>query len=65
MGATFTLSLPLVSSTRPAVASGADGEVSSPISLGGITVLVVDDEADAREPAAAGAGSARPPKCSR
>jgi len=50
MGATFTLSLPLVSSTRPAVASGADGEVSSPISLGGITVLVVDDEADAREP---------------
>jgi signal transduction histidine kinase len=54
-GATFVVSLPFVNfkgaerPERPAIAAGLHLEVKCPPSLQGLRVLVVDDEADARE----------------
>ena len=47
LGATFTVRLPLMP-TQPTVESNAHSPEGSP-SLGGVQVLVVDDEADSRE----------------
>jgi two-component system, chemotaxis family, CheB/CheR fusion protein len=48
-GATFIVSLPLASEARAAVGPKG-GSGGAPASLRGFTVLVVDDEAEAREP---------------
>ena len=48
-GATFTVSLPVTSEARPAI-TPTEPRVSSPVSLAGLMVLVVDDELEAREP---------------
>ncbi|HEU5182474.1 MAG TPA: chemotaxis protein CheB [Candidatus Polarisedimenticolia bacterium] len=48
-GATFTVSLPLASEPRAAVAP-VKGPELSPASLAGSMVLIVDDELEAREP---------------
>jgi CheY-like chemotaxis protein len=50
-GATFTVKLPLLEAARP----GADGdgsragEAGGPVNLGGVRVLLVDDESDSRD----------------
>ncbi|HEU5181894.1 MAG TPA: CheR family methyltransferase [Candidatus Polarisedimenticolia bacterium] len=48
-GATFTVSLPLISGTRASLQAVREQPDTSPASLSGLMVLVVDDEVAARE----------------
>ena len=49
-GATFTVSLPLLAKATARPAAVAEPIESPPVTLGGLLILVVDDEPDAREP---------------